>query len=180
MDIKCPYCKSDFDFQFNNMWQEGTPFTLLCPDCKKEHKVNTFTKIVSDPRIKCPKCGIDFVVRVNKRERFRKSVKGESAVSTKPMLSINEQGTYKGYLWDISQEGVCIHLPLLSFPSLIIKPGINFYLLFYIPSNEKPIITSGSLRWVHKDVALERARLGFHLGTLEEFQKRIIANFLWG
>ena len=154
--------------------------TIRCQQCGKEKKFYSYQLPNQDFSVHCKACNHRFVVKVEKRKKFRVKIImtisfskwGDPREVTNPEV---------GDIINLSGDGFCIEYH--GRPNDF-KPGDIIYFCLLLPGNSNAAISSSAvLRWVrttNPNEVVQKLMLGTRFQDLDMYQRKVLGFFLMG
>jgi len=153
---------------------------IKCNRCGTTRKFYSYQLPCKDFQVHCKKCDNQFLVRVEKRKRFR--------LKTLMTVSFSKWGNPRditnpniGNIINLSTDGFCIDY--YGSPKEF-KPGDEIYFSFVLPDMSREEITStGVIRWIRRSNPNnfgQKLLLGVQFQDLELYQQKALGFFLMG
>lgn len=145
--------------------------TFKCSYCSVPLKIKSETPPKNNFSFICPKCKNRIIVKLNKREFYRKDVSIPITYSFFSIDDPSDRRAKKGMMIDISKEGLCFMLNTFT----IGKVGDILTMFFSLPPQNKLLTVKGKIVRINKNGSF---KISVHFLDLNEYQNQIIGFFL--
>jgi hypothetical protein len=150
---------------------------IICPTCYFAEALNFLEPPLKDFQITCSRCNEIIVVKLNRREYYRKHLSIPIYYSLSEFDNILDSDVKSGWIVDISKSGIGIEISAFKYSKEYEKEGNILTIAFSLPPQNKQLRVKGQIVRICTDKKL-KVNIGIRFFNLDEYQKQIISFFL--
>ena len=150
---------------------------ISCPNCGAEGMVKRLRPPQQDLTALCWQCGQSFLVKINRRNYYRKKVSIPVMYSSFDRDRLDDQESWRGRIVDISRQGMAVQSHEQIY-SLDYKNGSLFTFLFSLPLINDLQKVQGEIMRVTNEEQNNSYTIGIRFSELHRFTDNAIRFFL--
>jgi c-di-GMP-binding flagellar brake protein YcgR len=151
--------------------------SISCPNCGAEGSVKRARSPQQDLTALCWKCGRNFLIKINRRNYYRKKVSIPVMYSSFDIDTLDDQKAWRGRIVDISRQGMAVQ-SYRQICSLDCKDGTLFTFLFSLPLINDLQKVQGEIMRLIKEEQNDFCTIGIRFSELHRFTDNGIRFFL--
>ena len=157
----------------------STIMKISCPNCGATGKVKTDSPPEKDFMVLCPSCKEKFLVKINKRNYYRKKTEIPVKCFLPAVNPDNREDLGKGFITDISMTGMSVKVyKRLFFSSPFFRKGKLLTFLFSLPPKNEKLEINGQIVRFTKEQNRPYFNIGVTFYKLSKFAEKQIGFFL--
>jgi c-di-GMP-binding flagellar brake protein YcgR len=155
----------------------GVVMRISCPNCRAEGMVKRLRPPEKEFTALCWQCGQSFMIKINRRNYYRKKVSIPVMYSCFDRESLNDQESWRGRIVDISRQGMAVQSHE-QIHSRDYKNGSLFTFLFSLPLINNLQKVQGEVMRVTKEGQDNSHTIGIRFSEAHQFTDNAIRFFL--
>jgi predicted Zn finger-like uncharacterized protein len=151
---------------------------VSCPNCGAQGRLKKEKPPQADFTVVCPRCKEKFLIKINVRKFYRKTVSIPVSYSPYDIHQRDDKRAREGIIVDISQQGMRIQGHKNDFPPQFFKEGGTFCFLFSLPPQDEQLRVLGKVVRINLKNNSKTIMLGIQFSNIDHFTNKQIGFFL--
>ncbi len=152
---------------------------ISCPNCGAQGRVRKEKPPQADFTVVCPRCKEKFLIKINVRNFYRKTVSIPVSYSPFDIHRPDDQRARGGTIVDISQQGMRVEAHKHDFPPQFFREGTTFTFLFSLPPRNEQLRVQGEVARINQQSNSNTIMIGIKFSSIDHFTNKQIGFFLW-
>jgi predicted Zn finger-like uncharacterized protein len=151
---------------------------ISCPYCEAEGRVRKEKPPQEDFTVVCPRCKEKFLIKINVRNFYRKTVSIPVYYSPYDIHRPDDQRAREANIVDISQQGMGVEGHTHDFPKNYFREGSSFTFLFSLPPRKELLKVQGEIARIIPQNNGNTLVMGVKFSNLDHFTNKQLGFFL--
>ena len=152
---------------------------ISCPNCGAEGKVRKEKPPQGDFTVVCPRCKEKFLIKINVRNFYRKTVSIPVHYSPYDIHRPDDKRAREATIVDISQQGMGVESHRHDFPENYFREGSSFTFLFSLPPRKELLKVQAEIARIIPQNNGNTFMMGVKFSKLDHFTNKQLGFFLW-